>query len=50
MKNNLVNNVDEYIVRAPKEIQGTLTKLRVVIKKVAPKAIERISYGMPFYE
>jgi uncharacterized protein YdhG (YjbR/CyaY superfamily) len=43
-------DVDEYIMGTPKEVRGTLVKLRRVIKKAAPKATERISYGMPFYE
>lgn len=42
--------VDEYIARAPAEMQRTLEALRALIKKVAPAADERISYGMPFYD
>ena len=42
--------VDQYIAQAPKEMQRTLEELRALIKKVAPKAEERISYGMPFYD
>ncbi len=41
--------VDEYIKSAPKEVQGRLVELRKVIKSVAPKAEEKISYGMPYY-
>ena len=47
---NKPQTVDEYIARAPKEVQSKLEELRALIKKVAPKATERISYGMPFYE
>lgn len=43
-------DVDSYIEGAPKEIRATLVELRRVIKHAAPKAVERISYGMPFYE
>ena len=43
-------DVDSYIAAAPKEVRATLTELRRVIKNAAPKASERISYGMPFYE
>jgi uncharacterized protein YdhG (YjbR/CyaY superfamily) len=43
-------DVDGYIMRISGEIRGTLVELRRVIKKAAPKAIEHISYGMPFYE
>jgi uncharacterized protein YdhG (YjbR/CyaY superfamily) len=42
-------DVDAYIATAPKEVQGKLKELRAVIKKTAPKAVERISYGMPYY-
>jgi len=43
-------NVNQYIKQAPKEMQGSLKKLRALIKKAAPTAFERISYGMPFYD
>ncbi len=43
-------DVDAYIAAAPKEVRATLTELRRVIKNAAPRASERISYGMPFYE
>jgi uncharacterized protein YdhG (YjbR/CyaY superfamily) len=42
-------DVDEYITSAPKELQGKLRELRAIIKWAAPKAEERISYGMPYY-
>ena len=42
-------NVTEYIASAPKEVQGKLRQLRGIIKSVAPKAEEKISYGMPYY-
>ncbi len=45
-----LKDVDSYIEAMPKEVRGTLSKLRRVIKKAAPKASERISYGIPFYE
>lgn len=44
------NSVDEYIAASPKEVIPVLKKLRQIIKKAAPNAQERISYGMPFYE
>ena len=43
-------DVDAYIAAAPKEVRVTLIELRRVIKNAAPRASERISYGMPFYE
>ena len=42
-------DVDEYIASAPKDIQEKLTEVRAAIKTVAPKAEEKISYGMPYY-
>jgi len=42
-------NVDQYIKSAPKEIQGKLRQIRSIIKKVAPQAQEKLSYGMPYY-
>lgn len=43
-------DVDEYISFCPTDVQPVLKKLRTTIKKAAPIADERISYGMPFYE
>jgi uncharacterized protein YdhG (YjbR/CyaY superfamily) len=42
-------DVDAYIAGAPKEMQPKLKQLREAIKSVAPKAEEKISYGMPYY-
>ena len=42
-------DVDEYISRAPKEMEGKLNQLRATIKEVAPTAMEGISYRMPYY-
>ncbi len=42
-------SVDEYIAKAPKEVQSKLKELRKVIRSTAPLATERVSYGMPFY-
>ena len=41
--------VDAYIAAAPVQAQPILRQLRDVIKAAAPKAEERISYGMPSY-
>ena len=43
-------SVEAYIAAAPMEVQSKLKELRTVIKKTAPAAVERISYGMPYYE
>lgn len=48
--NATFKNVDEYISSCPTDVQPVLKKLRTTIRKAAPKADERISYGMPFYE
>jgi uncharacterized protein YdhG (YjbR/CyaY superfamily) len=42
-------NVDAYIAAAPKEVRSKLIELRTTIKRTAPGAEERISYGMPYY-
>ena len=42
-------DVDEYIANASQEVRGKLQEIRAVIKKAAPNAEERISYGMPYY-
>jgi uncharacterized protein YdhG (YjbR/CyaY superfamily) len=42
-------DVDGYIAAAPKEAQNKLGEIRKAIKSVAPKAEEKISYGMPYY-
>jgi len=44
-----VKDVDEYIASAPKDLQSKLKQLRKAIKDSAPKALEKISYGMPYY-
>ena len=41
--------VGEYIKMAPKEHQKKLRELRSLIKSSAPKALEKLSYGMPYY-
>jgi uncharacterized protein YdhG (YjbR/CyaY superfamily) len=42
-------SVDAYIAAAPKEVRNKLKELRAAIRKAAPAAEERISYGMPYY-
>jgi uncharacterized protein YdhG (YjbR/CyaY superfamily) len=43
-------DVDAYIAAAPKEAQDGLNKIRLAIREVAPTAVERISYRMPYYD
>ena len=45
----MTKNVDDYIAAAPKKLQPKLIQLRRIIKSAVPKAIEKISYGMPYY-
>ena len=42
--------VTAYIAAAPKEVQSKLKQLRAIIRQVAPKAEEKISYSMPYYD
>lgn len=43
-------DVDKYIAQHPEEVQERLSKLRKVVKQVAPDASEAILYGMPGYK
>lgn len=45
-----MKTVDEYIQIYPKNIQDILSKIRAIIIKTVPTAIESISYGMPAYK
>jgi uncharacterized protein YdhG (YjbR/CyaY superfamily) len=42
-------NVDEYIAEFPADVQKILTKIRSTIRKSAPKAGEKIAYGIPTF-
>lgn len=43
--------IDEYIVQFSPEIQAILQKTRETIAKAAPKAVEKMAYGVPtFYQ
>lgn len=44
-----VDTIDAYIAGAPKEAQAILKKIRALIKKEAPDAVEAIKYGMPTF-
>ncbi len=41
--------IDEYIAGYPSEVQAILKKVRQTIKKAAPKAEEKINYGIPTF-
>jgi uncharacterized protein YdhG (YjbR/CyaY superfamily) len=42
-------DADKYIEKSPRNIRKTLVEIRKTIKKAAPKATEKISYGMPTF-
>jgi len=42
-------NFDDYLDRFPRDVQQRLQKLRLTVKKAAPLAKEKISYGIPAF-
>ncbi len=44
-----LETIDEYIAEYPAELQVIMQELREFIKKCAPEATERISWGMPTF-
>src|SRR5688500_8936239 len=49
MKAKPPETVDEYIAGFPKDVQTKLNKIRATIRKAAPGAEEKISYGIPAF-
>lgn len=49
MLNGKFETIDEYIKTFPKDVQTILGKIRKVIGKAAPDAVEGISYGLPAF-
>ncbi len=49
MLSNKSNTTDEYIATFPPATKIILEQVRATIKKAAPKAVEKISYGMPAF-
>lgn len=49
MKGEPVATIDEYISTVPEVMQGPLERLRALVKKVVPDAVERISYNVPTF-
>jgi uncharacterized protein YdhG (YjbR/CyaY superfamily) len=41
--------IDEYIAAFPPDVQKILEKIRLTIRKAAPRAQETISYGIPAF-
>ena len=42
-------DIDAYLAKVPAEARATLEKLRRTIQAAAPKATEKISYGIPVF-
>jgi len=47
--NKKFKDIDEYIQSHPKDVQKILMEIRKTVKKAAPNAKEKISYGMPAF-
>jgi uncharacterized protein YdhG (YjbR/CyaY superfamily) len=45
----MTNEVDAYIESAPVAQREVLRQLRQLVREAAPRATERLSYGMPSY-
>jgi uncharacterized protein YdhG (YjbR/CyaY superfamily) len=48
-KSHVIASIDEYIRTYPKNVQKKLSELRLLIRQIAPEAIEKISYQMPAF-
>lgn len=46
---NRSRQVDQYVSKAPRELQGRLRTVRGAIREAAPEATEGFGYGMPYY-
>src|SRR5690242_17433088 len=49
MNRKTPKDIDDYVNRYPKDVQRLLTQMRLTIKKAAPHATEKISYGIPTF-
>jgi uncharacterized protein YdhG (YjbR/CyaY superfamily) len=47
--NKAPKSVDAYIAAAPKAVRAKLVQMRKTILSAAPGAVEKISYGLPYY-
>jgi uncharacterized protein YdhG (YjbR/CyaY superfamily) len=45
-----VTTIDQYIHGFPEDVQAKLSELRSTIRKSAPQATEKISYGVPTFD
>ena len=46
---NNPSNFEQYSITFPEEIRERLQKIRALVLKIAPDAVEKISYGMPAF-
>jgi uncharacterized protein YdhG (YjbR/CyaY superfamily) len=44
-----MDNIDQYILQFPHEIQERLQAVRLAIRDASPEATEGMSYGMPIF-
>jgi uncharacterized protein YdhG (YjbR/CyaY superfamily) len=49
MNSKTPRDIDDYVNRYPKGVQRLLKQMRLTIKKAAPEATEKISYGIPTF-
>jgi uncharacterized protein YdhG (YjbR/CyaY superfamily) len=50
-RNPAPKNIDEYLARVPQPARSTLSRIRAVIRSLAPpEATETISYGIPAFK
>ncbi len=50
MKMKTYKTIDLYIQSFPKDVSDKLKTFKTLTKKIAPTAVESISYGMPAYK
>jgi uncharacterized protein YdhG (YjbR/CyaY superfamily) len=50
MPNAKPKTVEEYIKAAPREAQERLREIRAILKKIAPRADEKLKWGSPVFE
>lgn len=49
MNKKLPTTIDDYVDRFPADVQQLLEKMRRTIRRAAPQAEEKISYGVPTF-
>lgn len=43
-------NIDEYIAGSPPEVRDRLAEVRALVRRIAPEAVETISYAIPTFD